>query len=221
MLFEKDNDASEGTKVTTYSRADINNVEFISIMFEMKNESETTKTKKKNEDFLEKLDKDRRTKGCEYAVLVSMLEPENELYNGIVDMSHRYEKMYVVRPQFFIPIITLLRNAARKSLEVRNELALIKSQNIEIEHFEEAVIDFQKKFSRNYDLASKQFMEAIKRIDKSIEELQKTKEQLLKSENNYRLANDKAQDLSVKKLTKNNPTMKAKFDALKSPDGNE
>jgi len=220
--FEKDNDASEGTKGDyIFKEADINNVEFISIMFEMKNESETTKTKKKNEDFLEKLDKDRRTKGCEYAVLVSMLEPENELYNGIVDMSHRYEKMYVVRPQFFIPIITLLRNAARKSLEVRNELALIKSQNIEIEHFEEAVIDFQKKFSRNYDLASKQFMEAIKRIDKSIEELQKTKEQLLKSENNYRLANDKAQDLSVKKLTKNNPTMKAKFDALKSPDGNE
>ena len=220
--FEKDNDASEGTKGDyIFKEADTNNVEFISIMFEMKNESETTKTKKKNEDFLEKLDKDRRTKGCEYAVLVSMLEPENELYNGIVDMSHRYEKMYVVRPQFFIPIITLLRNAARKSLAVRNELALIKSQNIEIEHFEEAVIDFQKKFSRNYDLASKQFMEAIKRIDKSIEELQKTKEQLLKSENNYRLANDKAQDLSVKKLTKNNPTMKAKFDALKSPDGNE
>lgn len=213
--FEKDNDASEGTKGDyIFREADVNNVEYISIMFEMKNEGETTKSKKKNEDFLEKLDKDRRAKGCEYAVLVSMLEPDNELYNGIADMSHRYEKMYVVRPQFFIPIITLLRNAAQKSLAVRNELALIKSQNIDIEHFEEDLMDFQKKFSRNYDLASKQFMEAIKRIDKSIDELQKTKEQLLKSENNYRLANDKAQDLSVKKLTRNNPTMRAKFEAL-------
>ena len=213
--FEKDNDASEGTKGDyIFREAGANDVEFISIMFEMKNEGETTKSKKKNEDFLEKLDKDRRAKGCEYAVLVSMLEPDNELYNGIADMSHRYEKMYVVRPQFFIPIITLLRNAAQKSLAVRNELALIKSQNIDIEHFEEDLMDFQKKFSRNYDLASKQFMEAIKRIDKSIDELQKTKEQLLKSENNYRLANDKAQDLSVKKLTRNNPTMRAKFEAL-------
>jgi len=213
--FEKDNDASEGTKGDyIFREADANDVEFISIMFEMKNEGETTKSKKKNEDFLEKLDKDRRAKGCEYAVLVSMLEPDNELYNGIADMSHRYEKMYVVRPQFFIPIITLLRNAAQKSLAVRNELALIKSQNIDIEHFEEDLMDFQKKFSRNYDLASKQFMEAIKRIDKSIDELQKTKEQLLKSENNYRLANDKAQELSVKKLTRNNPTMRAKFEAL-------
>ena len=213
--FEKDNDASEGTKGDyIFREADANDVEYISIMFEMKNEGETTKSKKKNEDFLEKLDKDRRAKGCEYAVLVSMLEPDNELYNGIADMSHRYEKMYVVRPQFFIPIITLLRNAAQKSLAVRNELALIKSQNIDIEHFEEDLMDFQKKFSRNYDLASKQFMEAIKRIDKSIDELQKTKEQLLKSENNYRLANDKAQDLSVKKLTRNNPTMRAKFEAL-------
>jgi len=213
--FEKDNDASEGTKGDyIFREADANDVEYISIMFEMKNEGETTKSKKKNEDFLEKLDKDRRAKGCEYAVLVSMLEPDNELYNGIADMSHRYEKMYVVRPQFFIPIITLLRNAAQKSLAVRNELALIKSQNVDIEHFEEDLMDFQKKFSRNYDLASKQFMEAIKRIDKSIDELQKTKEQLLKSENNYRLANDKAQDLSVKKLTRNNPTMRAKFEAL-------
>jgi len=213
--FEKDNDASEGTKGDyIFREADANDVEFISIMFEMKNEGETTKSKKKNEDFLEKLDKDRRAKGCEYAVLVSMLEPDNELYNGIADMSHRYEKMYVVRPQFFIPIITLLRNAAQKSLAVRNELALIKSQNIDIEHFEEDLMDFQKKFSRNYDLASKQFMEAIKRIDKSIDELQKTKVQVLKSENTYRLANDKAQQLSVKKLTRNNPTMRAKFEAL-------
>ncbi len=213
--FEKDNDASQGTKGDyIFREADRNDVEFISIMFEMKNEGETTKSKKKNEDFLEKLDKDRKAKGCEYAVLVSMLEPENELYNGIADMSHKYEKMYVVRPQFFIPIITVLRNAAQKSLAVRNELALIKSQNIDIEHFEDDLNDFQVKFSRNYDLASKQFMEAIKRIDKSIDELQKTKEQLLKSENNYRLANDKAQDLSVKKLTRSNPTMRQRFDNI-------
>ena len=183
-------------------------------MFEMKNEGETTKTKKKNEDFLEKLDKDRKAKGCEYAVLVSMLEPDNELYNGIADMSHKYDKMYVVRPQFFIPIITLLRNAALKSIQIRNELEIIKSQNIDIENFEGDLKDFQEKFSRNYDLASRQFTEAIKRIDKSIAELQKTKDELLKSGNNYRLANDKAQDLSVKKLTKNNPTMRAKFDAV-------
>lgn len=213
--FEKDNDASQGTKGDyIFREADRNDVEFISIMFEMKNEGETTKSKKKNEDFLEKLDKDRKAKGCEYAVLVSMLEPENELYNGIADVSHKYEKMYVVRPQFFIPIITVLRNAAQKSLTVRNELALIKSQNIDIEHFEDDLNDFQVKFSRNYDLASKQFMEAIKRIDKSIDELQKTKEQLLKSENNYRLANDKAQDLSVKKLTRSNPTMRQRFDNI-------
>ena len=213
--FEKDNDASQGTKGDyIFREADRNDVEFISIMFEMKNEGETTKSKKKNEDFLEKLDKDRKAKGCEYAVLVSMLEPENELYNGIADMSHKYEKMYVVRPQFYIPIITVLRNAAQKSLAVRNELALIKSQNIDIEHFEDDLNDFQVKFSRNYDLASKQFMEAIKRIDKSIDELQKTKEQLLKSENNYRLANDKAQDLSVKKLTRSNPTMRQRFDNI-------
>ena len=213
--FEKDNDASGGTKGDyIFKEADENDVEFISIMFEMKNEGETTKTKKKNEDFLEKLDKDRKAKGCEYAVLVSMLEPDNELYNGIADMSHKYEKMYVVRPQFFIPIITLLRNAALKSIEIRNELAVIRSQNIDVENFEADLKDFQEKFSRNYDLASRQFTEAIKRIDKSIDELQKTKEQLLKSGNNYRLANDKAQDLSVKKLTRNNPTMREKFDAV-------
>ena len=214
--FEKDNDASKGTKGDyIFKEADANDVQFISIMFEMKNEGDETKTKKKNEDFLEKLDKDRKAKGCEYAVLVSLLEADNDLYNdGIVDMSHKYDKMYVVRPQFFIPIITLLRNAALKSIEIRNELALIKSQNIEIENFENDLLDFQERFAKNYDLASRQFMEAIKRIDKSIDELQKTKEQLLKSGNNYRLANDKAQDLSVKKLTRNNPTMKAKFDAL-------
>ena len=215
--FEKDNDASKGTKGDySFKEADANDVQFISIMFEMKNEGDETKSKKKNEDFLEKLDKDRKAKGCEYAVLVSLLEADNDLYNdGIVDMSHKYDKMYVVRPQFFIPIITLLRNAALKSIEIRNELALIKSQNIEIENFENDLLDFQERFAKNYDLASRQFMEAIKRIDKSIDELQKTKEQLLKSGNNYRLANAKAQDLSVKKLTRNNPTMKAKFDALK------
>ena len=215
--FEMDNDASKGTKGDyIFKEADANDVQFISIMFEMKNEGDETKSKKKNEDFLEKLDKDRKAKGCEYAVLVSLLEADNDLYNdGIVDMSHKYDKMYVVRPQFFIPIITLLRNAALKSIEIRNELALIKSQNIEIENFENDLLDFQERFAKNYDLASRQFMEAIKRIDKSIDELQKTKEQLLKSGNNYRLANDKAQDLSVKKLTRNNPTMKAKFDALK------
>ena len=214
--FEKDNDASKGTKGDyIFKEADANDVQFISIMFEMKNEGEETKSKKKNEDFLEKLDKDRKAKGCEYAVLVSLLEADNDLYNdGIVDMSHKYDKMYVVRPQFFIPIITLLRNAALKSIEIRNELELIKSQNIEIENFENDLLDFQERFAKNYDLASRQFMEAIKRIDKSIDELQKTKEQLLKSGNNYRLANDKAQDLSVKKLTRNNPTMKKKFDAL-------
>ena len=217
--FEKDNDASKGTKGDyIFKEADENEVQFISIMFEMKNEGETTKSKKKNEDFLEKLDKDRRAKGCEYAVLVSMLEQDNELYNGIADMSHKYEKMYVVRPQFFIPIITLLRNAALKSIEIRNELEIIKLQNIDVEHFEADLKDFQEKFNRNYDLATRQFMEAVKRIDKSIDELQKTKDQLLKSGNNYRLANEKAQDLSIKKLTKGNSTMKAKFDQLESDD---
>jgi hypothetical protein len=212
--FEKDNDASGGTKGDyIFKEADENDVEFISIMFEMKNEGETTKTKKKNEDFLEKLDKDRKAKGCEYAVLVSMLEPDNELYNGIADMSHKYEKMYVVRPQFFIPIITLLRNAALKSIEIRNELAVIRSQNVDVENFEADLKDFQEKFNRNYDLATRQFMKAIERIDKSIDELQRTKEQLLKSGNNYRLANDKAQDITIKKLTRNNPTMQAKFEA--------
>lgn len=219
--FEKDNQVVDGSKGDyVFREADANDVEFISIMFEMKNENDATKTKKKNEDFLKELDKDRKAKGCEYAVLVSLLETDSDLYNnGIVDMSHKYEKMYVVRPQFFIPIITLLRNAALKSIAIRNELALIKSQNIDIENFEGDLKDFQDKFSRNYDLATRQFTEAIKRIDKSIEELQKTKEQLLKSGNNYRLANDKAQDLSIKKLTRGNPTMKAKFDNLNS--GNE
>ena len=221
--FEKDNDSSKGTKGDyIFKETDSNGVEFISIMFEMKNEGDETKTKKKNEDFLKKLDEDRKAKGCEYAVLVSLLEADNELYNdGIIDMSHKFDKMYIIRPQFFIPMITILRNAAIKSIDLRNELARSISQNIEIENFENDLLDFQKRFAKNYDLASRQFMEAIKRIDNSIGELQKTKEQLLKSENNYRLANDKAQDLSVKKLTRNNPTMRDKFDLLKSRDDDE
>ena len=214
--FEKDNDVVDGSKGDyVFRESDENGVEFASIMFEMKNESDATKTKRKNEDFLKELDKDRRAKGCEYAVLVSLLEIDNDLYNnGIVDMSHKYPKMYVVRPQFFIPMITLLRNSSMNTLGMRKELAVIKSQNMDIENFESQLMDFQDKFSRNYDLASRQFTEAIKRIDKSIDELNKVKTNLLKSENNYRLANDKAQDLSIKKLTRDNPTMKAKFDEL-------
>lgn len=215
--FEKDNDAKEGSKGDYIFRDyDADKNEFISIMFEMKNEADTTSTKKKNEDFFKELDKDRKQKNCEYAVLVSMLEPENELYNsGIVDVSHKYEKMYVVRPQFFIPIITLLRNAATKSLEYKKELALIRAQNIDIANFEDALFEFKDKFSKNYELASRKFKTAIEEIDKTISHLQKTKDALLSSENNLRLANNKAEDLSIKQLTKNNPTMKAKFDELK------
>lgn len=218
--FEKDNAVVEGSKGDyIYQELDENGVEIISIMFEMKNENDTTKTKQKNDDFLKELDKDRKAKKCEYAVLVSLLEIENNLYNnGIVDKSHKYEKMYVVRPQCFIPIITVLRNAAFKSLQVKNELAVIKSQNIEVENFENELLDFQDGFSRNYELATRQYLEAIKRIDNSIEQLNKVKDELLKSGNNYRLANDKAQDLSIKKLTKNNDTMKAKFDDAKKSD---
>lgn len=216
--FDKDNDAKSGSKGDyIYRDYDQNGGEFISIMFEMKNEMDTTSTKKKNSDFLKELDKDRREKNCEYAVLVSLLEPENELYNtGIVDMSHCYPKMYVVRPQFFIPIITLLRNAALNSLEYRNELAIIKAQNIDVSNFEAEMNDFKEKFSRNFRLASEKFHKAIDEIDKTIEHLQKTKEALLSSENNLRLANNKAEDLSIKRLTKNNPTMEAKFAELKS-----
>ena len=211
--FEKDNDAKTGSKGDyIFREADENNNEFISVMFEMKNETDTTSTKKKNEDFLKELDKDRREKSCEYAVLVSLLEPENEFYNaGIADMSHRYPKMYVIRPQFFIPIITLLRNAALNSTEYRKELALIKAQNIDVSNFEAAMNDFKDKFSKNYELASRKFKTAIEEIDKTIDHLQKTKEALLSSENNLRLANNKAEDLTIKKLTKNNPTMQAKF----------
>ena len=215
--FEKDNDAKSGSKGDyIFKDFDDESGEFISIMFEMKNEMDTTSTKKKNEDFLKELDKDRREKNCEYAVLVSLLEPENELYNtGIVDMSHRYPKMYVIRPQFFIPIITLLRNAALNSLGYQRELAIIKTQNIDISKFEDEMNDFKDKFSRNYRLASEKFQTAIAEIDKTIDHLQKTKEALLSSENNLRLANNKAEDLSIKRLTKNNPTMEAKFAALK------
>ncbi|MBL3700947.1 DUF2130 domain-containing protein [Leucobacter luti] len=218
--FEKDNDASTGSKGDFIFRDhDLAGIEIVSIMFEMKNEADGTATKHKNEDFLKELDKDRREKGCEYAVLVSLLEPESELYNGgIVDVSHRYPKMYVVRPQFFIPLITLLRNAAMNSLKYKSELELVKSQNIDITNFESELDAFKGAFGRNYELASTQFKEAIKRIDTSIREMEKVREQLLKSENNLRLANDKAQGVTVKKLTRGNPTMQAKFAELESGD---
>lgn len=211
--FEKDNDARSGSKGDYIFRDhDEAGTEFISIMFEMKNESDATATKKKNEDFFKELDKDRREKGCEYAVLVSLLEPDNELYNvGIVDVSHRYPKMYVVRPQFFIPIITLLRNAAQSTLEYRTELARVQEQNLDITNFERELETFKTGFARNYDLASRKFKTAIDEIDKTIDHLQKTKDALLGSENNLRLANNKADDLTIKKLTKGNPTMAAKF----------
>jgi len=214
--FEKDNDARSGSKGDYIFRdTDANNNEIVSIMFEMKNESDTTATKKKNEDFLKELDKDRTEKGCEYAILVSLLEPESELYNtGIVDVSHRYPKMYVIRPQFFIPMITLLRNAAMNSLQYKAELALVKSQSIDVTHFEEKLETFKSAFSRNYDLASRKFQTAIDEIDKSIDHLQKTKDALLGTDRQLRLANDKAQDVTIKKLTHGNPTMKQKFSAL-------
>jgi len=216
--FEKDNDARGGTKGDyIYKENDNEGNEIISIMFEMKNENDETATKKKNEDFFAKLDKDRQAKGCEYAVLVSLLESENEFYNtGIVDVSHKFEKMYVVRPQFFIPIITLLRNAAMNSMEYKAELNLMKNQNIDITNFEEKIDAFKTGFARNYDLASRKFKTAIDEIDKTITHLQKTKDALLSSENNLRLANNKADDLTIKKLTYGNPTMKAKFDEQKN-----
>ena len=215
--FEKDNDASSGSKGDyIFKDTDEAGTEIVSIMFEMKNESDTTATKKKNEDFFKGLDKDRSEKGCEYAVLVSLLEPESELYNtGIVDVSYRYPKMYVVRPQFFIPIITLLRNAALNALKYKTELALVKSQNIDITNFESKLEAFKSGFERNYDLASRQFTKAIEEIDKSIDHLQKTKDALLGADRNLRIANDKAQDVTIKKLTRGNPTMAAKFAELK------
>jgi len=214
--FEKDNDASSGSKGDfIYRETDQHGNEVISIMFEMKNENDQTATKKKNEDFFQKLDKDRINKNCEYAVLVSLLESDNEFYNnGIVDVSHRYDKMYVIRPQFFIPIITLLRNAAMNSLKYKQELNLIRNQNIDITNFEEKIEVFRKGFAYNYDLASRKFMTAIDEIDKTISHLQNTKAALLSSENNLRLANEKANDLTIKKLTYGNPTMKEKFNNL-------
>ena len=215
--FEKDNDARSGSKGDfIYKETDEAGNEIISIMFEMKNEGDETATKKKNEDFFKELDKDRNEKKCEYAVLVTMLEADSEYYNtGIVDVSHKYQKMYVVRPQFFIPIITLLRNAAMNSLKYKAELALVRNQNIDITNFEEKINQFKEGFARNYDLASRKFQTAIDEIDKTIIHLQKTKEALLSSDNNLRLANQKAEDLTIKKLTHGNPTMKAKFDELK------
>ncbi len=214
--FEKDNDARTGSKGDFIFREAADGVEFISIMFEMKNEMDETATKHKNEDFLKELDKDRREKKCEYAVLVSLLEIDNELYNnGIVDVSYRYEKMYVIRPQFFIPMITLLRNAALNSLQYRRELELARHQQVDILRFEENMNTFKEGFARNYRIASERFKTAIDEIDKTITHLQKTKDALLSSENNLRLANNKAEDLSIKRLTKNAPAVKAMFDELK------
>lgn len=217
-FFEKDSDAKSGSKGDYIFRDfDDTKTEFVSIMFEMKNENDATATKKKNEDFFKELDKDRKEKGCEYAVLVSLLELDNELYNaGIVDVSHRYEKMYVVRPQFFIPIITLLRNAAKASLGYKMELERIKEQNIDITNFESELEAFRTGFSRNWELASGHFQSAIDEIDKTIKSLEKTKEALTKTGNNLRLANNKADELSIKKLTKNNPTMAQKFRELET-----
>ena len=214
--FEKDNDARSGSKGDyIYRENDEHGNEIISIMFEMKNESDTTATKKRNEDFLKELDKDRTEKKCEYAILVSMLESDSELYNtGIVDISHRHPKMFVVRPQFFIQIITLLRNAALNSMQYKAELAFVKSQDVDITNFEEKMNKFKEGFARNYDLASRKLNDAVDGIDKTIRELEKTKAALLSSENNLRLANEKTDDLTIKKLTYNNPTMKSKFDEL-------
>ncbi len=217
--FEKDNDARTGSKGDYIFRdSDDAGTEIVSIMFEMKNESDRIATKNKNEDFLKELDKDRIEKGCEYAVLVSLLEPDSELYNtGIVDVFHRYPKMYIVRPQFFLPIITLLRNAAMNSLKYKSELALVKAQNIDITNFESDLETFKTAFGKNYDLASKRFQTAVDEIDKSIDHLQKTKEALLGTDRNLRLANDKAQDVTIKKLTRGNPTMAVKFAEIKNP----
>ena len=211
--FEKDNDASGGTKGDFIFRDYDDGTEYMSIMFEMKNEQDETATKHKNEDFLKKLDADRAAKNCEFAVLVSLLEPDSELYNtGIVDMSHRYPKMYVIRPQFFIPLITLLVQTSKKSIEYKRQLILAKSKEVDVTNFENALLDFKDKFGRNYRIASEKFQKAIDEIDKSIDHLQKIKDALIGSENNLRLANDKAEDLSIKKLTRGNPTMKALFD---------
>jgi hypothetical protein len=221
--FEKDNDVRTGSKGDyIFRESDESGIEIVSIIFEMKNENDETATKKKNEDFLKELDKDRNEKQCEYAILVSLLEPDSELYNsGIVDVSHRYQQMYVIRPQFFIPMITLLRNAAQSSLKYKTELDIMKAQNVDITNFEDDLDAFRLGFARNYDIASKKFKTAIQEIDKTIDHLQKTKDALLGSENNLRLANIKADDLTVKKLTKTNPTMAAKFAELKNDDNSD
>ena len=221
--FEKDNDARSGSKGDfIYRESSDDGVEFISIMFEMTNEMDTTATKHKNEDFFKELDKDRREKKCEYAVLVTLLEADNELYNGgIVDVSYKYPKMYVIRPQFFIPLITILRNAALGALEYRTQLTQMQNQNIDITNFENEMNDFKEKFGRNYRLASERFQKAIEEIDKTIDHLQKTKDALLSSENNLRLANNKAEDLSIKRLTRNNPTMQEKFARLRQEENGD
>ena len=218
VYFEKDNDSRSGSKGDyIFREADDSSIEIVSIMFEMKNEGDQTTTKKKNEDFFKELDKDRNEKNCEYAILVSLLEPDSDLYNtGIVDVSHRFPKMYVVRPQFFIPIITLLRNAALNSLKFKTELALVKAQNIDITNFENELDSFKNSFGKNFEMASKRFHVAIEEIDKSIKHLQNTKEALLSTDKNLRIANDKAQDVTIKKLTKGNPTMASKFTELKN-----
>lgn len=218
--FEKDNDARSGSKGDyVFREFDSEGTEVVSVMFEMKNENIRSTSKSRNEDFLKELDRDRNEKSCEYAILVSMLEPDSDLYNsGIVDVSHRYPRMYIVRPQFFIPIITLLRNAAQKSLAYKRELAVVKAQNIDITHFEAELESFKNGFAKNYDLATRRFQTAIDEIDKSIDHLQKTKEALLGTDRNLRLANDKAQDVTIKKLTRGNPTMAAKFKALREGD---
>ena len=218
--FEKDNDASDGTKGDFIFRDSEDGTEYVSIMFEMKNEMDTTATKHKNEDFLKKLDEDRRKKNCEFAVLVSLLEPESELYNGgIVDMSHRYPKMYVIRPQFFIPLITLLVQTSKKSLEYKRQLLLAQSKEVDVTNFENKLLDFKTKFGRHYELASKKFDDAIKQIDDTIAKLLKVKENLLGSENNLRLANQDTEELTIRKLTYKNPTMKAKFDEARKDNG--
>ena len=218
--FEKDNDATDGTKGDFIFRDSEGGTEYVSIMFEMKNEMDTTATKHKNEDFLKKLDEDRRKKNCEFAVLVSLLEPESELYNGgIVDMSHRYPKMYVIRPQFFIPLITLLVQTSKKSLEYKRQLLLAQSKEVDVTNFENKLLDFKTKFGRHYELASKKFDDAIKQIDDTIAKLLKVKENLLGSENNLRLANQDTEELTIRKLTYKNPTMKAKFDEARKDNG--
>ena len=219
-FFEKDNDAREGSKGDyIFKDHDEDGTEIVSIMFEMKNETDTTTTKRKNEDFLNELDKDRTAKGCEYAVLVSLIEPESELYNtGIVDVFHRYPKMYVIRPQFFIPMITLLRNAALQALKYKTELAQVKEQNIDVTNFETELDTFKVAFGKNFELASKKFSTAIDEIDKSISHLQKTKDALLSTDRNLRLANNKAQDVTIKRLTRNNPTMATKFAGVRDDD---